>query len=69
MKETVQTLAGNGTKGADYKGGKKGTSQVLHSSMGLFRLNDPVLVGAPWASTVKRKSNSIMMQPGRCWPD
>ncbi|XP_077218341.1 haloacid dehalogenase-like hydrolase family protein isoform X2 [Tasmannia lanceolata] len=27
VNETVQTLAGNGTKGSDYKGGGKGTSQ------------------------------------------
>lgn len=26
--ETVRTLAGNGTKGSDYKGGEKGTSQA-----------------------------------------
>ncbi|KAI5075738.1 hypothetical protein GOP47_0009814 [Adiantum capillus-veneris] len=29
--EIVRTLAGNGVKGSDYKGGKKGTSQVLNS--------------------------------------
>ncbi|OVA13591.1 NHL repeat [Macleaya cordata] len=29
--ELVRTLAGNGTKGSDYKGGGKGTSQVLNS--------------------------------------
>lgn len=29
--ETVRTLAGNGTKGSDYKGGEKGTSQLLNS--------------------------------------
>ena len=28
VNETVRTLAGNGLKGSDYKGGKKGTSQV-----------------------------------------
>lgn len=28
VKETVRTLAGNGTKGADYRGGKKGSAQV-----------------------------------------
>lgn len=28
VKETVRTLAGNGTKGADYRGGKKGAAQV-----------------------------------------
>lgn len=31
VKETVRTLAGNGTKGADYRGGKKGSAQVLNS--------------------------------------
>ena len=31
MKETVRTLAGNGTKGSDFKGGKKGSAQVLHN--------------------------------------
>lgn len=31
VKETVRTLAGNGTKGSDYKGGGKGTAQVLNS--------------------------------------
>ncbi|XP_058082799.1 protein SUPPRESSOR OF QUENCHING 1, chloroplastic isoform X2 [Magnolia sinica] len=31
VNEMVQTLAGNGTKGSDYKGGGKGTSQVLNS--------------------------------------
>ncbi|KAJ7554968.1 hypothetical protein O6H91_05G017800 [Diphasiastrum complanatum] len=29
--EKVRTLAGNGEKGADYKGGKQGSSQVLNS--------------------------------------
>ncbi|XP_043810523.1 protein SUPPRESSOR OF QUENCHING 1, chloroplastic-like isoform X3 [Manihot esculenta] len=27
----VRTLAGNGTKGSDYKGGGKGTTQLLNS--------------------------------------
>ncbi|KAK3014291.1 hypothetical protein RJ639_008014, partial [Escallonia herrerae] len=31
VNETVQTLAGNGTKGSDYKGGGKGSSQLLNS--------------------------------------
>ncbi|PWA90389.1 haloacid dehalogenase-like hydrolase family protein [Artemisia annua] len=31
VNESVQTLAGNGTKGSDYKGGGKGTSQLLNS--------------------------------------
>ncbi|KFK22541.1 hypothetical protein AALP_AAs68488U000300 [Arabis alpina] len=31
VNETVRTLAGNGTKGSDYQGGKKGTSQLLNS--------------------------------------
>ncbi|KAI3668992.1 hypothetical protein L6452_40210 [Arctium lappa] len=31
VNEVVQTLAGNGTKGSDYKGGGKGTSQLLNS--------------------------------------
>ncbi|XP_076913593.1 protein SUPPRESSOR OF QUENCHING 1, chloroplastic-like [Bidens hawaiensis] len=31
VNENVQTLAGNGTKGSDYKGGGKGTSQLLNS--------------------------------------
>jgi hypothetical protein len=26
--ETVRTLAGNGTKGSDYKGGGQGTNQA-----------------------------------------
>lgn len=30
-KETVRTLAGNGIKGSDYRGGKKGSAQVLNS--------------------------------------
>ncbi|ONL97369.1 Chloroplast protein HCF243 [Zea mays] len=29
--ETVRTLAGNGTKGSDYRGGGQGTNQVLNS--------------------------------------
>ncbi|GAB2287271.1 Protein SUPPRESSOR OF QUENCHING 1, chloroplastic [Dionaea muscipula] len=29
--EKVRTLAGNGSKGSDYKGGRKGTSQFLNS--------------------------------------
>ncbi|KAG6555690.1 hypothetical protein Mapa_002927 [Marchantia paleacea] len=31
VNEKVRTLAGNGEKGSDYKGGKKGSSQVLNS--------------------------------------
>ncbi|KAJ4719324.1 NHL repeat-containing protein 2-like [Melia azedarach] len=31
VNETVQTLAGNGTKGSDYQGGEKGSSQLLNS--------------------------------------
>lgn len=31
VNEMVRTLAGNGTKGSDYKGGRKGTAQVLNS--------------------------------------
>ncbi|KAA8536730.1 hypothetical protein F0562_029208 [Nyssa sinensis] len=31
VNETVQTLAGNGTKGSDYQGGGKGTTQLLNS--------------------------------------
>ncbi|PNT77528.1 hypothetical protein BRADI_1g64267v3 [Brachypodium distachyon] len=31
VNETVRTLAGNGTKGSDYKGGGRGTNQVLNS--------------------------------------
>ncbi|KAJ3683032.1 hypothetical protein LUZ60_013259 [Juncus effusus] len=31
VNETVKTLAGNGTKGSDYKGGGQGNSQVLNS--------------------------------------
>lgn len=31
VNEVVQTLAGNGTKGSDYKGGDKGASQLLNS--------------------------------------
>ncbi|KAL4202194.1 hypothetical protein AMTRI_Chr02g219880 [Amborella trichopoda] len=31
VNEKVRTLAGNGTKGSDYKGGKKGSNQVLNS--------------------------------------
>ncbi|XP_068662112.1 protein SUPPRESSOR OF QUENCHING 1, chloroplastic [Aristolochia californica] len=31
VKETVRTLAGNGTKGSDYTGGGKGSDQVLNS--------------------------------------
>ncbi|XP_071709747.1 protein SUPPRESSOR OF QUENCHING 1, chloroplastic [Rutidosis leptorrhynchoides] len=31
VNESVQTLAGNGTKGSDYKGGGKGSSQLLNS--------------------------------------
>ncbi|XP_024977905.1 protein SUPPRESSOR OF QUENCHING 1, chloroplastic [Cynara cardunculus var. scolymus] len=31
VNEVVETLAGNGTKGSDYKGGGKGTSQLLNS--------------------------------------
>ncbi|XP_010549436.1 PREDICTED: NHL repeat-containing protein 2 [Tarenaya hassleriana] len=31
VNETVRTLAGNGTKGSDYKGGGKGNSQLLNS--------------------------------------
>lgn len=31
VNEIVRTLAGNGTKGSDYKGGGRGTSQLLNS--------------------------------------
>ncbi|XP_015631766.1 protein SUPPRESSOR OF QUENCHING 1, chloroplastic isoform X6 [Oryza sativa Japonica Group] len=31
VSETVKTLAGNGTKGSDYRGGGQGTNQVLNS--------------------------------------
>ncbi|CAK9158050.1 unnamed protein product [Ilex paraguariensis] len=31
VNETVQTVAGNGTKGSDYKGGGKGPTQLLNS--------------------------------------
>lgn len=31
VSETVQTLAGNGTKGSDYQGGGKGRAQLLNS--------------------------------------
>ncbi|CAM8917987.1 unnamed protein product [Rhodiola kirilowii] len=31
VNETVRTLAGNGTKGSDYKGGRKGSIQLLNS--------------------------------------
>ncbi|KAI3976934.1 hypothetical protein MKX01_008792 [Papaver californicum] len=31
VNELVKTLAGNGTKGSDYKGGRKGTTQLLNS--------------------------------------
>ncbi|KAF5739976.1 NHL repeat-containing protein 2 isoform X1 [Tripterygium wilfordii] len=31
VSETVRTLAGNGTKGSDYEGGAKGTTQLLNS--------------------------------------
>ncbi|CAM6081683.1 unnamed protein product [Calypogeia fissa] len=31
VNESVKTLAGNGEKGSDYKGGKKGSAQVLNS--------------------------------------
>ncbi|KDP23397.1 hypothetical protein JCGZ_23230 [Jatropha curcas] len=31
VNEMVRTLAGNGTKGSDYEGGRKGTNQVLNS--------------------------------------
>ncbi|XP_078435903.1 haloacid dehalogenase-like hydrolase family protein [Wolffia australiana] len=31
VNETVRTIAGNGTKGSDYKGGRVGVSQVLNS--------------------------------------
>ncbi|KAJ0231573.1 Protein SUPPRESSOR OF QUENCHING 1, partial [Hirschfeldia incana] len=31
VNERVETLAGNGTKGSDYQGGRKGTSQLLNS--------------------------------------
>ncbi|VYS49318.1 unnamed protein product [Arabidopsis thaliana] len=31
VNERVQTLAGNGTKGSDYQGGRKGTKQLLNS--------------------------------------
>ncbi|XP_038878874.1 protein SUPPRESSOR OF QUENCHING 1, chloroplastic [Benincasa hispida] len=31
VKETVRTLAGDGTKGSDYQGGREGTSQLLNS--------------------------------------
>ncbi|KAG0478326.1 hypothetical protein HPP92_013045 [Vanilla planifolia] len=31
VSESVRTIAGNGTKGSDYRGGRKGSSQVLNS--------------------------------------
>lgn len=33
VNETVQTLAGNGTKGSDYQGGEKGSSQARLENM------------------------------------
>ncbi|KAI3982644.1 hypothetical protein MKX01_031383 [Papaver californicum] len=36
VNELVKTLAGNGTKGSDYKGGRKGTTQLLNSPWDVF---------------------------------
>lgn len=40
VNESVQTLAGNGTKGSDYKGGGKGTSQASYN-----RISFPIISG------------------------
>ncbi|KAJ4817125.1 Haloacid dehalogenase-like hydrolase family protein [Rhynchospora pubera] len=46
VNETVRTLAGNGTKGTDYKGGGQGRSQVLNSPWDLCYepLNETVYI-------------------------
>jgi hypothetical protein len=38
VNEMVRTLAGNGTKGSDYKGGGRGTSQVCLGRLEVFSL-------------------------------
>ncbi|XP_078159689.1 haloacid dehalogenase-like hydrolase family protein isoform X1 [Carex rostrata] len=46
VNETVRTLAGNGTKGSDYRGGGQGSSQVLNSPWDLCYepLNETVYI-------------------------
>lgn len=39
VNETVRTLAGNGSKGSDYRGGDKGTNQVRLQKM---KFEDPL---------------------------
>lgn len=39
VKESVRTLAGNGTKGSDYKGGGKGTSQARYARELIFDIS------------------------------
>lgn len=43
VNERVQTLAGNGTKGSDYRGGRKGTKQAsdLTQNIASFRISQP----------------------------
>uniref|UniRef100_A0A7C9F066 Uncharacterized protein n=1 Tax=Opuntia streptacantha TaxID=393608 RepID=A0A7C9F066_OPUST len=36
VNDVVRTLAGNGTKGSDYRGGGKGTNQLLNSPWDVF---------------------------------
>lgn len=45
VNERVQTLAGNGTKGSDYQGGRKGTKQAsdLTQNVGFFPSVKPFL--------------------------
>ncbi|KAJ9557732.1 hypothetical protein OSB04_012346 [Centaurea solstitialis] len=45
VNEVVQTLAGNGTKGSDYKGGGKGTSQARLNGISFPYHNCTLLVG------------------------
>lgn len=40
VNETVRTLAGNGTKGSDYIGGAKGSTQAR---LKIFNLTDNIL--------------------------
>ncbi|CAF1727856.1 unnamed protein product [Brassica napus] len=72
VNERVETLAGNGTKGSDYQGGRKGTSQArnLIPRMFLIILRDQRLLNSPWDicyEPVKEKVYVAMAGQHQIW--
>jgi hypothetical protein len=51
--ETVRTLAGNGTKGSDYKGGGQGTDQAWLNFLFLLQF---------WSHNIKKNEHLIFKQ-------